>query len=61
MAFYVNGYLYMDEFSYINITDGITYSPDELFAGEYWVIGDNRNDTWWGVVYKDEIMGKLVF
>ena len=25
---------------------------------EYWVIGDNRSDSWYGIIYKDEIAGK---
>ena len=34
---------------------------EKLAKDEYWVIGDNRDDTWWGIVFEDEIMGKLVF
>lgn len=28
-----------------------------LRDGEYWVIGDNRKESWYGVVYVDEILG----
>ena len=31
---------------------------ERLKEGEYWVIGDNRDDSWYGVIYKDEITGK---
>lgn len=55
-----NGYLYKDRFSHIRVGDN-TFFPDELREGEYWVIGDNRGDTWWGIVYEYEIIGKLVF
>jgi len=58
---YKNGFLYIDEFSHINITGGTTWRSDILADGEYWVIGDNRDDTWWGIVLEGEIMGKLVF
>tara|TARA_Y100000592_G_scaffold14894_2_gene21595 strand:+ start:3009 stop:3479 length:471 start_codon:yes stop_codon:yes gene_type:complete len=58
---YKNGFLYIDEFSHINITNGTTWRSDVLGDGEYWVIGDNRDDTWWGIVFQDEIIGKLVF
>ena len=57
---YKNGFLYIDEFSHIKISDN-TFLPETLAEGEYWVIGDNRNDTWWGIVFEEEIMGKLVF
>lgn len=30
----------------------------ELKENEYWVIGDNRSDSWYGIIYKDEIKGK---
>ena len=57
---YKNGFLYIDEFSHIKISDN-TFLPETLSEGEYWVIGDDRNDTWWGIVFEEEIMGKLVF
>ena len=31
---------------------------EKLKKDEYWVIGDKRNDSWYGVIYKDEIKGK---
>lgn len=29
-----------------------------LGPDEYWVIGDNREESWYGVVYENEIIGK---
>jgi len=29
-----------------------------LKEGEYWVIGDSRSDSWYGVIYKDSIEGE---
>lgn len=31
---------------------------EKLKEDEYWVIGDNRHDSWYGVIYKNEIKGK---
>lgn len=31
----------------------------KLSSGEYWVIGDNLHDSWYGVVYIFEIIGKI--
>ena len=55
---YINKELYFDQFSDINITDGISIHPDFLGEKEYWVIGDNRDDTWYGVVHEDQIVGQ---
>ena len=56
---YKNNELYLDEFSHINITGGITWEAERVGEGQYWVIGDNRDDTWFGLVWNDEIVGKL--
>ena len=45
-------------------TGGNVYENDEieyaaLALDEYWVIGDNRQESWYGVVYEDEIIGKV--
>lgn len=56
---YKNGFLYLDGFAHIRICDYSSHYPEELGEGEYWVIGDNRDDTWWGVVYENEIIGKI--
>jgi signal peptidase I len=56
---YKNNELYLDEFSHINITEGITWEAERVGEGQYWVIGDNRDDTWFGLVWNDEIVGKL--
>tara|TARA_Y100001963_G_scaffold145976_1_gene220316 strand:+ start:617 stop:1087 length:471 start_codon:yes stop_codon:yes gene_type:complete len=58
---FVNGNIYIDEFSHINITDGMTIHPDTLGEKEYWVIGDNRDETWFGVIHESEIIGKIIF
>ena len=44
-------------------TNELIYENEEkrfptLKKGEYWVIGDNRSDSWYGVIYQDEIKGK---
>ncbi len=56
-----NGDIYIDEFSHINITDGMSMHPWILGEKEYWVIGDNRNETWFGVIHESEIVGKILF
>jgi hypothetical protein len=35
--------------------------PDTLGEKEYWVIGDNRDETWFGVIHESEIVGKIIF
>ena len=56
---FVNGDLYIDEFSHINVTDGISMHPWNLEEKEYWVIGDNRDETWCGIVHENSIIGKI--
>ena len=56
---YKNGYLYFDEFSYVRICDCISHDEERVREGEYWVIGDNRDESWYGIIYEDEIIGKL--
>tara|TARA_Y100001938_G_C7959858_1_gene363715 strand:- start:36 stop:506 length:471 start_codon:yes stop_codon:yes gene_type:complete len=56
-----NGDIYIDDFSHINVTDGLTMHPDTLGEKEYWVIGDNRDETWFGVIHESEIVGKIIF
>ena len=56
-----NGDIHIDEFSHINVTDGMSMHPWILGEREYWVIGDNRDETWYGVVPEAEIVGKIVF
>ena len=53
-----NGKLYFDQFSHIDVTDGITMYPDILGEQEYWVIGDNRDETWFGVIHESVILGQ---
>ena len=65
----IDGWIYIDErlcvdkFSDIIITDasgiyGLNVSPDFLKEKEYWVIGDNRNESWYGVIHEDQIVGQ---
>tara|TARA_Y100001973_G_scaffold59283_1_gene87268 strand:- start:4674 stop:5144 length:471 start_codon:yes stop_codon:yes gene_type:complete len=56
-----NGEIHVDEFSHINVTDGISMHPWILGEKEYWVIGDNRDETWCGVIHESEIVGKIIF
>ena len=37
--------------------DNIEYK--RLAVNEYWVIGDNRQESWYGIIYSDEIIGKV--
>ena len=53
-----NDKLYIDEFSHINLTNGISMHPWTLGEKEYWVIGDNRDETWFGVIHESEIVGQ---
>ena len=32
-----------------------------LEKGEYWVIGDNRTMTWYGIIKMEEIEGKVLY
>ena len=53
-----NDKLYIDEFSHINLTNGISMHPWTPGEKEYWVIGDNRDETWFGVIHESEIVGQ---
>ena len=35
-------------------------APITLSSDEYWVIGDNRDVSWYGVAYINEIVGKII-
>lgn len=56
---YKNNKLYFDEFSHIDITEGMTWTPQEVGKGQCWVIGDNRDNTWFGTIWNEQIVGKL--
>lgn len=55
---YRNQKLHIDEFSYTDVDYDLTLPPDTLGEKEYWVIGDNRDDTWFGVIHESEILGQ---
>ncbi len=42
------------------IEEYTTESPITLQEEQYWTIGDNRRSSWYGIVYEDEIIGKMV-
>jgi len=44
-----------------NIYENDNIEYDELAENEYWVIGDNRQESWYGIVYEDEIIGKAKY
>ena len=60
---FVNGVIYKDGLSEQRILDQINFqgygnmAVVELRSGEYWCIGDNRDESWYGIVYEDEILG----
>lgn len=39
--------------------DNAVYDP--LNKGEYWIIGDNRGYSWYGIIQKVDIIGKLKY
>ena len=41
----------------IRVYDNALYDP--LKEDEYWIIGDNRDYSWYGVIQKADIIGKL--
>ena len=43
------------------LVEYISHLPEKLNTNEYWVIGDNRKDSWYGIVKYKDIKGKLLF
>ena len=57
---YLNGRLYRDEFSH-DVVDDVNYSIVTLHKDQYWVVGDNRGETFFGVVKLLEVSGRVVW
>ena len=55
---YRNQKLHIDEFSHTDVDYDLTLPPETLQEKEYWVIGDNRDDTWFGIIHESEILGQ---
>ena len=45
----------------INNGEFISFNPLKIPENSYFVIGDNRNDTFFGVIKRDKIVGKTIF
>tara|TARA_R100000278_G_scaffold111798_1_gene89431 strand:- start:549 stop:914 length:366 start_codon:yes stop_codon:yes gene_type:complete len=60
---FINNKLYVDDFSYNKIGNGIDYylkvTPETVEEGFVWVIGDNRNESWFGMIPVYAIVGLL--
>jgi len=56
---YLNGEKYNDKLSHLKIHEHMSAESFEVGEGEYWVIGDNRQDSWFGVIHEDQIIGKV--
>lgn len=60
---FIDNKLYVDDFSYNKMGDGINYylkvSPETVEEGFVWVIGDNRNESWFGMIPIYAIVGLL--
>lgn len=60
---FINNKLYVDDFSGNRIGDGIDYyltvKPETVEEGFVWVIGDNRNESWFGMIPTYDIIGLL--
>ena len=60
---FINNKLYVDDFSYNKIGNGIDYylkaTPETVEEGFVWVIGDNRNESWFGMIPTYAIVGLL--
>ena len=56
---YLNGEKYNDKLSHLKVHEHLGTTSFEIGGGEYWVIGDNRRDSWFGLVYEEQIVGKV--
>lgn len=56
---YVNGREFIDEFNWEGLGFNVNEGPFTLGSQEYWVVGDNRDVSWWGRIYEDDILGKV--
>jgi signal peptidase I len=57
---HLNGRLYRDEFSH-DAVDHVNYVIVPLHKDQYWVVGDNRGETIFGVVKLLEVSGRVVW
>lgn len=53
------GYIYVDGNKIV--VEYTSHLPEKLGKDEYWVIGDNRESSWYGIVKLKDIKGKLWF
>ena len=62
---FINNKLYVDDFSYNKIGNGIDYylkvTPETVEEGFVWVIGDNRRHSWYGLIPIKDILGRVLF
>lgn len=53
------GYIYVDGNKIV--VEYTSHLPEKLGKDEYWVIGDNRESSWYGIVKLKDIKSKLWF
>lgn len=60
---YLNGEKIEDEYSYEKIVDEDLMPANEgpfyIYEDFFWVIGDNRDISWYGFIHIEEIIGKV--
>jgi signal peptidase I len=57
---FIDDVLYEDEFSERNDEYSFGYVNYTLKQDEYWVVGDNRSNTWSGKIKKENIIGVIL-
>ena len=58
-AIYILSKEFIDEFNWEDLGFNVNEGPFTLGPQEYWVVGDNRDVSWWGIIYEDDIIGKV--